>query len=257
MAQLRFFVKFLGSTFQFRIVNPEKYTLHALCCNVYMLQCSTFPEPTEKFKVEINLPWTGRYVVVEDDIHLQQILDMLTARKFDKVVVEIDLLPLAMEPSFPPDDASSLYQRTPGQNTMPEVVQISDDEMSKDNRSHCLEDTNKADYSDLNEEEAVDHSDEEEAEDELSSNSDIGVEDEVLEDTELDEDQMSDAASFEFDNEFMADGAADEESDSKHRPSKQMRGVPFRVGRNEQIKLEVGQLFQNLQHFRHLSTLVV
>ncbi|KAL5848128.1 hypothetical protein ACOSQ4_006146 [Xanthoceras sorbifolium] len=228
MAPLHFFVKFLGSTFQFRIVNPEKYTLHALCCNVYMLQCSTFPEPTEKFKVEINLPWTGRYVVVEDDIHLQQILDMLTARKFDKVVVEIDLLPLAMEPSFQPDDASSFGS-------------ISEE----------------ADYSDSNEEEAVDHSDEEEAEDELSSNSDIGGKDEVLEDTELDEDQMSDAASFEFDNELMADGAADEESDSKHKPSKQMRGVPFRVGRNEQIKLEVGQLFQNLQHFRHLSTLVV
>ncbi|KAL5826667.1 hypothetical protein ACOSQ3_018504 [Xanthoceras sorbifolium] len=141
--------------------------------------------------------------------------------------------------------------------------------MSEDNRSHCVEDTDsqededynpissgsiseEADYSDSNEGESVDHSDEEEAEDELPSNSDIGVEDEVLEDTELDEDQMSDAASFEFDNEFMADGAADEESDSKHRPSKQMRGVPFRVGRNEQIKLEVGQLFQNLQHFRQV-----
>ncbi|KAL5784528.1 hypothetical protein ACOSQ2_006920 [Xanthoceras sorbifolium] len=152
---------------------------------------------------------------------------------------------------------------------MPEVVEISDDEMSEDNRSHCVEDTDsqededynpissgsiseEADYSDSNEGESVDHSDKEEAEDELPSNSDIGVEDEVLEDTELDEDQMSDAASFEFDNEFMADGAADEESDSKHRPSKQMRGVPFRVGRNEQIKLEVGQLFQNLQHFRQV-----
>ncbi|KAL5786015.1 hypothetical protein ACOSQ2_008407 [Xanthoceras sorbifolium] len=142
---------------------------------------------------------------------------------------------------------------------MPEVVQILDDEISEDNRSHCLEDTDsqededynpisggwiseEADYSDSNEEEVVDHSNEEEAEDELSSNSDIGVEDEVLEDTESDEDQMSDAASFDFDNDFMADGAVDEESDR----------VPFRVGRNEQIKLEVGQLFQNLQHFRQV-----
>ncbi|KAL5766774.1 hypothetical protein ACOSP7_017391 [Xanthoceras sorbifolium] len=128
--------------------------------------------------------------------------------------------------------------------------------MSEDNGSHCLEDTDsqededynpissgwiseEADYSDSNEKEAVNHSNEEEAEDELSSNSDIGVEDEVLEDTKLEEDQMSDAASFEFDNDFMADGAIDEESDSKHRPSKQMRGVLFRVGQNEQIKLEV------------------
>ncbi|KAH7549842.1 hypothetical protein JRO89_XS13G0090700 [Xanthoceras sorbifolium] len=222
MAPLHFFVKFIGLTFQFRIVNPEKYTLYALCCNVYMLQYSTFPEPTEKFKVEINLPWTGRYVVVEDDIHLQKILDILTARKFNKVIMEIDLLPLAMEPSFQPDDASSSCQRTPGQNTMLEVVQISDDEMSEDNRSHCLKDTDSQEDEDYNPissgwiSEEADYSDssEEEAEDELSSNSDIGVEDEVLEDTESDEDQMSDAASFEFDNDFMANGAVDEESDS-------------------------------------------
>ncbi|KAL5833923.1 hypothetical protein ACOSQ3_017597 [Xanthoceras sorbifolium] len=130
--------------------------------------------------------------------------------------------------------------------------------MSEDNGSHCLEDTDsqededynpissgwiseEADYSDSDEKETVDHSNEEEAEDELSSNSDIGVEDEVLEDTESEEDQMSDVAIFEFDNDFITDGAADEESDSKHRPSKQMRGVPL-----------VGQLFQNLQHFRQV-----
>ncbi|KAL5817271.1 hypothetical protein ACOSQ3_025649 [Xanthoceras sorbifolium] len=132
--------------------------------------------------------------------------------------------------------------------------------MSEDNRSHCLKDTDSQEDEDYNPissgwiSEEADYSDssEEEAEDELSSNSDIGVEDEVLEDTESDEDQMSDAASFEFDNDFMANGAVDEESDSKHGPSKQMRGVPFRVGRNEQIKLEVGQLFQNLQHFRQV-----
>ncbi|KAL5742784.1 hypothetical protein ACOSP7_029516 [Xanthoceras sorbifolium] len=122
--------------------------------------------------------------------------------------------------------------------------------MSEDNESHCLEDTDSQEDEDYNPissgwiSEEADYSDsnEEEAEDELSSNSDIGVEDEVLEDTESDEDQMSDAASFEFDNDFMADGAVDEESNSKHRPSKQMRGVPFRVG----------QLFQNLQHFRQV-----
>ncbi|KAL5809346.1 hypothetical protein ACOSQ3_030037 [Xanthoceras sorbifolium] len=119
--------------------------------------------------------------------------------------------------------------------------------MSEDNGSHYLEDTDSQEDEDYNPissgwiSEEADYSDskEEEAEDELSSNLDIGVEDEVLEDTESDEDQMSDAASFEFDNDFMADGAVDEESDSKHGPSKQMRGVPFR-------------LFQNLQHFRQV-----
>ncbi|KAL5818436.1 hypothetical protein ACOSQ4_022278 [Xanthoceras sorbifolium] len=229
MAPLHFFVKFVGSTFQITIVNPEKYTLHTLCCDVYLLHCRTFPERAEKFKVVINLSWTGRYVVVEDDLHLQQILDMLTARKFDKVAVEMDLLPLAIEPSLQPDDASSSYQRTPSQNTMPEVVQISDDE---DTDSHEDEDYNpissgwiseEANYSDSNEEDVEDHSNEEEAEDELSFDSDIGGEDEVLEETESDKDQMPDAASIDFDNNFMADGAADEESDSEHRSSRQMK----------------------------------
>ncbi|KAL5857074.1 hypothetical protein ACOSQ3_004532 [Xanthoceras sorbifolium] len=97
-----------------------------------------------------------------------------------------------------------------------------------------------------------DHFNEEEAEDQLSFALDIDGEDEVLDETESDEDQLSNAASFDFDNDFMADGTAEDESDGEHKPSKQMRRVPFNVGRNEQIKLEVGQLFQNLQHFRQV-----
>ncbi|KAL5764829.1 hypothetical protein ACOSQ2_017423 [Xanthoceras sorbifolium] len=205
MAPLHFFVKFLSSTFQFRIVNPEKYTLHTLWCDVYLLQCSTIPEPAEKFKI----------------------LDMLTERKFDKVIVEMDLLPLAMEPSLQPDDEGTDNHEDEDYNV------VSSGWISEE-----------ADYSDSNEEEAEDHSNEEEAEDELSFDSDIGGEDEVLEETESDEDQMLDAASIDFDNDFMADGAADEESDSEHRPSRQMRGVPSTVGPNEQIKLEVS-LFLN------------
>ncbi|KAL5775243.1 hypothetical protein ACOSP7_012800 [Xanthoceras sorbifolium] len=119
MTPLHFFIKFLGSSFQFRIVNSKKYALHTLCCDVYMLQYSTFPEPAEKFKVEINLPWTGQYVGVKNDIHLQQILNMLTARRFDRVIVEIQLLSLAMDPPLEADYASSSYRETPCQNTMP------------------------------------------------------------------------------------------------------------------------------------------
>ncbi|KAL5753749.1 hypothetical protein ACOSP7_021969 [Xanthoceras sorbifolium] len=128
---------------------------------------------------------------------------------------------------------------------MPEVVQISYDE---DIDSYEDEDYNpissgwiseEGDYNDSNEEEVEDHSNEEKAEDELSFDSDIGGEDEVLGKTESDKDQMSDAASIDFDNDFMVNGAADEESDSEHKSSRQMKGVPFRVGRNEQIKLEV------------------
>ncbi|KAL5751792.1 hypothetical protein ACOSQ2_022299 [Xanthoceras sorbifolium] len=128
---------------------------------------------------------------------------------------------------------------------MPKVVQISYDE---DTDSHEDEDYNpissgwiseEAGYNDSNEEEVEDHSNKEKAEDELSFDSDIGGEDEVLGKTKSDKDQMSDAASIDFDNDFMVNDAANEESDSEHKPSRQMKGVPFRVGRNEQIKLEV------------------
>ncbi|KAL5842383.1 hypothetical protein ACOSQ3_012986 [Xanthoceras sorbifolium] len=149
MTPLHFFVKFLGSSFQFRIVNPKMYTLHTLCCDVYMLQCSTFPKPAEKFKVEINLPWTGQY----------QILNMLTARRFDRVIVEIQLLSLAMDPPLEADYASSSYRETPCQNTI-ETFDVSNEEGVN----------------------------EEEAEDQLSFALDIGGKDVVLKETESDGD---------------------------------------------------------------------
>ncbi|KAL5777283.1 hypothetical protein ACOSP7_010209 [Xanthoceras sorbifolium] len=93
---------------------------------------------------------------------------------------------------------------------------------------------------------------EEEAKDLNSFVADIGGEDEVLQETKSDGDVLSDVAFFDFDNDFMPDGVADEESDGHERPEKQMRGVPFRVSANDQIKLEVDQLSQNLHHFRQV-----
>ncbi|KAL5773459.1 hypothetical protein ACOSP7_013048 [Xanthoceras sorbifolium] len=107
---------------------------------------------------------------------------MFTTRGFDKIIVEINLLPLAMltvvdvEDHAPQANSTpSSYRRTPGQNTMSnDIVDIStDDEVS-----------NEVQF------------DEEEYEDLNSFAAENAVEDEVLEDTELGKDVLSDATSF-------------------------------------------------------------
>ncbi|KAL5772125.1 hypothetical protein ACOSQ2_012049 [Xanthoceras sorbifolium] len=59
MEFLRISAKFLGTEVEFNVDNPSTYTMATLCADVYMYGCSTFPEPTESFKVEALIPWRG------------------------------------------------------------------------------------------------------------------------------------------------------------------------------------------------------
>ncbi|KAH7569650.1 hypothetical protein JRO89_XS06G0227600 [Xanthoceras sorbifolium] len=63
-------MEFLGTEVEFEILNHEQYSLEALIANVYMCSCSSIPEPTEKFKTEVRLPWSCQYLTVKDDMDL-------------------------------------------------------------------------------------------------------------------------------------------------------------------------------------------
>ncbi|KAL5851592.1 hypothetical protein ACOSQ3_006710 [Xanthoceras sorbifolium] len=64
---LRISAKFFGTEVEFDVDNPFTYTLATLCVDVYMYGCSTLPEPIESFKVEALIPWRGIFKVIADD----------------------------------------------------------------------------------------------------------------------------------------------------------------------------------------------
>ncbi|KAK3198091.1 hypothetical protein Dsin_021506 [Dipteronia sinensis] len=72
--------KFSGQQVEFGIVNPKQYTLDTLWVDVYMFSCSTMPDPTEKFKVEVKLPWSGEYKVLGAEFHMQDVFRMFRER---------------------------------------------------------------------------------------------------------------------------------------------------------------------------------
>ncbi|KAH7568009.1 hypothetical protein JRO89_XS07G0213700 [Xanthoceras sorbifolium] len=86
--------KFLGTQSDFIIDQPKEYTLSALFTDVYLFTCSKLPDPFEKFKAEVKLPWSSKYKLVKDDSDLQQILSRFIVMDIRCVRVDIELLPL-------------------------------------------------------------------------------------------------------------------------------------------------------------------
>ncbi|KAL5769854.1 hypothetical protein ACOSP7_014008 [Xanthoceras sorbifolium] len=214
MGVMHFSVRFLGSLYHFTVQNPKKYTLQSLICDVYLLQCSTLPAPGETFRTEIHVPWITRYEQV------------------------------AIIPRVGSESPSSSYIRNQPENTPSDnVVDISSDD---DNPS---EDTDDEDYDAFNpvygewiseesdDKESFVNSDEVHINEEEGMNvndADDAVEDEVdhddPKDTQSGEDIMSDAASYDWDNDFMDDGAADSESDEENvRSQNQIKRSAFCV----------------------------
>ncbi|TXG57654.1 hypothetical protein EZV62_015483 [Acer yangbiense] len=66
-----------------------------------------------------------------------------------------------------------------------------------------------------------------------------------------DDDHLSNAASFDYDLNNMVDSNSDEE-EGNSRPHISRRGKPYKVVEGGRFVLEVGQLFNNLQHFRQV-----
>ncbi|KAL5779053.1 hypothetical protein ACOSQ2_009790 [Xanthoceras sorbifolium] len=204
---MHFSVRFLGSQHHFTVQNPEKYTLQSLICYVYLLQCSTLPAPRETFRTKIHVPWTACY-------------EQFSARKYNRMLVDMDLLPLATIPRVGSESPSSSYRRNPPDYTPADnVVDISSDD------DDPKEDTNDEDYDafnpvhggwiseDSNDSESFVNSDEVRINEEEGmdvNDVDDAVEDEMdhddPEDTQSEKDIMLDAVSYDWDNDFMADG---------------------------------------------------
>ncbi|KAL5776568.1 hypothetical protein ACOSP7_009494 [Xanthoceras sorbifolium] len=229
---MHFSVRFLGSQHHFTVQNPKKYTLQSLICDVYLLQCNTLPAPRETFRTEIHVSWTARY------------------EKICRMLVDMDLLPLATIPRVGSESPLSSYRRNPPNYTPPDnVVDISsdDDDPSEDTDDEDYDAFNPVhDEVRINEEEGMDVNDVDDA-----------VEDEVdhddPEDTQSEKDIMLDTASYDWDNDFVANGVVDSKSDEENvRPQNQKREVPFVSDPSGKIRLEVEHLFQNLHHFRQV-----
>ncbi|KAI9186521.1 hypothetical protein LWI28_018105 [Acer negundo] len=63
-----------------------------------MMTCSSFPEPSENFKTEVRLPWTGEFKFVESDMELQELFKLFTSKGLETMRINIDLMSLATLP---------------------------------------------------------------------------------------------------------------------------------------------------------------
>ncbi|KAK2638318.1 hypothetical protein Ddye_026113 [Dipteronia dyeriana] len=70
---------------------------------VYMCTCATFPEPTETFKAEVKLPWSGEYKVLNDDRDLQCVFNMFMNRNLKTIRIDVELQALAVA-ALPPEE---------------------------------------------------------------------------------------------------------------------------------------------------------
>ncbi|KAL5769627.1 hypothetical protein ACOSP7_013781 [Xanthoceras sorbifolium] len=170
---------------------------------------------------------------------MQQLLQQFCARKYERMLVDMDLLPLATIPRVGRESPSSLYRRNPYENTPPDnVVDISSDD---DDPS---EDTDDEDYDAFNPVHGGWIS-EESDDNESFVNSDKVC---INEEEGMDVNDADDAVEDEVDH----DDPEDTQSEEDIIPQNQRRGVLFVSDLSGKIRLEVRHLFQNLHHFRQV-----
>ncbi|KAL5776520.1 hypothetical protein ACOSP7_009446 [Xanthoceras sorbifolium] len=90
--------KFHGTQSDFLVDKPEKYILSSLIAYVYLFTLLKLPESYEKFKVEVKLPWSGEYKVIEYDSQLQNIFTEFIHMKIKCIRVDVELLPISTLP---------------------------------------------------------------------------------------------------------------------------------------------------------------
>ncbi|TXG62740.1 hypothetical protein EZV62_009734 [Acer yangbiense] len=109
MASFIISAKFLGSQVEFAIQNLDQYTLGSLWADVYMCTCATFPEPTETFKAEVKLRWSGEYKVLNDDRDLQCVFNMFRNRNLETIKIDVELQAVVVAAMPPKEiDANNL-----------------------------------------------------------------------------------------------------------------------------------------------------
>ncbi|KAL5777383.1 hypothetical protein ACOSP7_010309 [Xanthoceras sorbifolium] len=99
MGFLNISAKFDGIQTDFLVDKLEEYTLSSLIADVYLFTLSKLPELYEKFKVEVKLPWSGEYKVIDNNNQLQNIFTEFIQRKIRCIRVDVELLPISTLPS--------------------------------------------------------------------------------------------------------------------------------------------------------------
>ncbi|KAL5800248.1 hypothetical protein ACOSQ4_033132 [Xanthoceras sorbifolium] len=99
MGFLNISAKFDGIQTDFLVDKLEEYTLSSLIADVYLFTLSKLPESYEKFKVEVKLPWSGEYKVIDNNNQLQNIFTEFIQRKIRCIRVDVELLPISTLPS--------------------------------------------------------------------------------------------------------------------------------------------------------------
>ncbi|KAL5807901.1 hypothetical protein ACOSQ3_028592 [Xanthoceras sorbifolium] len=218
-------VKFLGSQLDFLIDQSKEYALSVLFADVYLFTYSKLPYPCKKFKTEVKIPWSSEHKLVGDDTDLQHIYSSFIKRDIRCVRVDIELLPLDTLPSL---DFFNEQYPYPEETCTPEAtyVYISIDEDDDYPEEESIKIVDSEDY---NEDKSRDDSNEE---------------------------PLSNVASFYWDNDFMLhDSDNNDTAGQTSEAAKRGKRKPYKNDGNENVKLEVWQMFNNIYHFKqHIHT---
>ncbi|KAK1571941.1 hypothetical protein Q3G72_025216 [Acer saccharum] len=233
--------RFLGTHVEFRVENSEMYTMAQLWTDVYMSCCYTFLEPSEGFKVEVRVPWCAEFKLLKDDKDLQVIFKMFAERKLSTIRVDFELRPFASLPlkakDIPHAHMDSSFSSTNGTPSRTEVsanfLQISTDDDEEYVPYSSSGWTADADDEENNIDDEVAGKDKDIAESDNNST----------------DEQLFNAASFQFDEEFM-ELADNDEKEGQSRPRK---GRPFRVTNDGRVALEVKSISKQTPKKRALE----
>ncbi|KAK1568863.1 hypothetical protein Q3G72_029848 [Acer saccharum] len=177
---------------------------------------------------------------------------MLKVKGIETIRIDIELLPLKVVPvveigetKIPIESLFSSINGSPSMRTYSEdfVFISTDDEDSEAVNSEMFASEDDEDYIPCD-------GNAEEVETSVSSNSSQSKANSSENDFE--DDQLSDAASFDWDHDFLIEVSSDEEDGGTNSNVQSMRGMAFKCMSDERVRLEVGELFNNLHHFRQI-----
>ncbi|KAK2641517.1 hypothetical protein Ddye_023280 [Dipteronia dyeriana] len=87
--------KFAGIQIEYTVLEPESYTLAAQWADVYVMTYSNFPDPNRKFTTKAILPWNEQHRLIEDDRDLQDIFMVFRGKQLNTIMINIQLLQMA------------------------------------------------------------------------------------------------------------------------------------------------------------------
>ncbi|KAK3184792.1 hypothetical protein Dsin_032078 [Dipteronia sinensis] len=227
---------------------------------------STMPEPSESFMAKTRLPWSGEYRHIQDYRDLQDLFNHFREKKIDTMIIDVVIISLATMPQL-----AQCPQEPVNVMSSSESYPIPEDSANQGGSSEDSEDGYYMPYTSeiAKSSETSDNSCHDSATpvNEGNGNAAPGSSD------NSDDDNLSNAAYFDYDLNNMVDSSSDEEEgdvgqlaldfeeemdrklskrEGNNRPPISRRGKPYKKAEGGRVVLEVGQLFNNLQHFRQV-----